>query len=216
MPIDAAACAAPVGQPERPMVDLAFALAGDRLPSAYAFPLEAALVDALPWLGEDEACGIHPIRAPLTADGLILSRRSRLILRLPADRADDARRLTGRRLPVGDVALTIGIPSLRPLTPFATLQARNVATAARDEQGFVADIVGQLDRLGARARLICGRAATLDDGARQIRGFGLVLYELSPAHSLLLQARGLGFARRLGCGVFVHHKIIAGLGGEAA
>lgn len=206
--------AAPAAEPGPPTVDLAFALAGERLPYAYAFPLEAALVEALPWLGEDEACGVHAIRAPLTAFGLILSRRSRLVLRIPAERVDDACRLAGRSLRVGDARLGIGAPSPRQIEPFATLQAWNVATGAADEQGFVDDIACQLEGLGVRAKLICGRPETLDDGARRISGFGLVLHELSPAHSLLLQARGLGSARRLGCGVFVHHRIIEGLGAD--
>lgn len=214
MPLHSALRAASAIESGPPTVDLAFALAGDRLPETYAFPLEAALLEALPWLGKDEACGIHAIRAPLTAFGLVLSRRSRLVLRIPAERVDDACRLVGRSLAIGDATLDIGAPSLKAIEPFATLQSWIVATGAADEQGFLDDVAIQLEMLGVRAKLICGRPETLDDGDRQVRGFGLVLHELSPAHSLLLQARGLGQARRLGCGVFVPHKIIEGLGAD--
>jgi hypothetical protein len=33
-----------------------------------------------------------------------------------------------------------------------------------------------------------------------------MLHELSPEHSLRMQAAGLGAQRKLGCGIFVPHK----------
>lgn len=200
-----------VDRPSPTMVDLAFALAAERLPHDYAFGLEAALLAALPWLAEDDAIGVHPIRAPLTDFGLILSRRARLVLRLPAERVEAAGALCGRELRIGEARLGIGAATLRPIEAFATLRARMVATLAVDEPGFLDDVALQLEALGVDAKLICGKPETLADGSRQISGYGLVLHEMTPAHSLRLQTQGLGAARRLGCGVFVHHKIIEGL-----
>jgi len=196
----------------QPMVDLAFALAGDHLPHGYAFALEEALVERLPWLAEESAAGVHPVRAPETVYGLVLSRRTRLVLRIPAARVAEAGVLTGQRIEFGGAALDVGAATPRPIEAFATLRAWNVASAAEDEAAFREDIAFQLEVLGMRAQLICGKREIMSDGARSLAGFGLALHELSPAHSLLLQAQGLGTARRLGCGIFVHHKIIEGLG----
>ncbi|MBS1189500.1 MAG: CRISPR-associated endonuclease Cas6 [Rhodocyclaceae bacterium] len=196
------------------MVDLSFALEGDSLPHHYPFALEAALLEALPWLAEEENFGVHPIRGPVTDFGLMLPRRAKLVLRLPAERVEAALALSGRSLAIGPESVRLGAAKPRPIEPFATLRAWNVATSAGDEQGFVEAVSFQLEVLGVKARLICDRPEILGDGVREIRGFGLVLHDLSPAHSLLVQARGLGPERRLGCGVFVHHKIIEGLGAD--
>ena len=198
--------------PRQPMVDLAFALAGEHLPLGYAFALDEALVAHLPWFAEEAGAGVHPVRAPATKFGLILSRRTRLVLRIPEARAEAARALSGQRLDVGGAALTVGAAMQREITPFATLSAWNVASSAEDEAAFVEDVNLQLEVMGVRAHLICGKREVCTDGERHLAGFGLALHELSPGHSLLIQEQGLGAARRLGCGVFVHHKIIEGLG----
>ncbi len=202
------------GAGAEPMVDVAFALSGQHLPHDYAFPLEAALMKRLPWLADEPSAGVHPLRAPATAYGIVLSRRTRLVLRLPESRLDGAEALCGARLEVGDAALQVGGATVRPVEPFATLSAWNVASAADDEAAFLEDVAFQLEVLGVRAKLICGRPETMGEGGRRLSGFGLALHELSPSHSLLVQTHGLGPARRLGCGVFVHHKIIEGLGDE--
>jgi CRISPR-associated protein Cas6 len=195
-------------------VDLAFALAGESLPKTYAFRLEAALIEALPWFADEPQAGIHPIRGPVTDFGLILSQRARLILRIPAKRVRDAGSLSGQELAIGPAALRVGAATLRPIVPFATLRSWHVATGAADEQGFVDDVAFQLEVLGIKAQMICGKPERLAEGERQVGGFGLALHDLSPAHSLLLQVHGLGACRRLGCGLFVQHKIITDLGGD--
>lgn len=196
------------------VVDVAFALSGGHLPRGYAFALDEALEGCLPWLADEPAAGVHPLRAAETEFGLVLARRTRLVLRVPASRVADAYALCGRRLELGDAVLTVGVAAERPVVPFATLRASMVASEAGDEAGFTDDVGAELERLGVRARLICGRRTVLDNGRRRLAGFALALHELSPSHSLRLQAHGLGPARRLGCGVFVHHKIIEGLGVE--
>lgn len=194
-----------------PMVDLAFTLSGDRLQADYAPALEVAVCAALPWLQEDESSGIHAIRAPLTDFGLMLSHRSRLVLRIPAGRIDAARQLEGQSLQVGGTRLAVGAPARRAIEPFPTLQAALVLSDAPDEPAFLDDVAFRFEALGIRAKLICGKAGVMVDGVHGRRGFGLVVHEVPAAHSLYLQSRGLGPARRLGCGLFVHHKIIAGL-----
>lgn len=202
---------ADAGPADETAVDVAFELGGDLLPADYPAALEAALVEALPWAAEDPLLGIHPVRAPLTEAGYVLSRRARLQVRALADRASAVEALAGRVLRVGAGGLTIGRASVRPLTPFPTLRAQMVVNAFADEQAFLDDVGMQLEAFGVRAGAICGKPASVSVGGRTLNGFALVLHDLTAEHSLRLQTLGLGPARRLGCGLFVHHKIIDGL-----
>ena len=70
--------------------------------------------------------------------------------------------------------------------------------------------------LGFRhARLICGKARRASAGGGEVFGFSIMVHGVSAAESLRLQVIGLGGERLLGCGVFVAHKSIAGVGDEA-
>ena len=69
----------------------------------------------------------------------------------------------------------------------------------------------RLDELGVAGKLICGKRVTVNDGQRSIHGYSLVLHDLKPEASLLLQYAGLGVDRQFGCGIFVPYKVITGL-----
>lgn len=193
------------------VVDLSFELGGDILPADYPQHLEAALVEALPWASAEPFFGVHPVRAPLTESGYVLSRRARLTVRVPPAREAAVAALAGREFAVGGRRLAIGRGIARPVTPFPTLRAQMVVNALADEPAFMDDVGMQLEVLAVRGEAICGKPARLATAGGTLNGFALVLHGLSAGDSLRLQAIGLGPARRLGCGLFVHHKIIDGL-----
>lgn len=202
------------GGADAPCVDVAFELRGDILPRDYAPLLKRAVLHALPWMEKDPLAGIHAVRAPLTDAGLVLSRRARLQLRVGAAQGDAASALSGKTLMVGDASLGIGAVTLKPVQPFATLRAAMVVSRFDDEQAFVDDVEMQLEVLDIKGEVICGKPATVSHGDRpmsNLSGFAVVVHGLSIPHSLRLQAVGLGAERMLGCGLFVHHKIIEGL-----
>lgn len=196
-------------------VDVSFEVGAAQLPEHYRFALADAVFRALPWMAREPLAGIHPVRAPLTEGGYVLSRRARLQLRVPAAAAEAATALSGAELDLGGVPLTVGAATLRPVTPFPTLRAALVVSRFADEQAFVDEVGMQLEVLEVKAEMMCGRVSTLRDlagaGDRQVSGFSVVLHGLSIEHSLRLQSLGLGASRSLGCGLFVHHKIIDGL-----
>ena len=211
-----------------PVIDLAFTIEGDCLPQAYALPLYEALSAELPWLAGEPLVGVHAIRAPLTTQGWVLSRRARLTLRLPAIRESAARELSGRCLRLGERELRVGVASVKSISAFGTLRAGlvigDLEAASSDQSGenaaagelaneelFMAHIDRLLGAMGVEAELICGKPGAIDVGGRLVPGFALALHELSPSASVLLQARGLGAARHLGCGLFLPHKAIQGL-----
>jgi CRISPR-associated protein Cas6 len=191
------------------MVDLSFEVEGNALPADYAWALYRAVAQVLPWLESEAGAGIHPVKgAPTDRGTLLVSRRSRLILRLPAARVQDAGRLTGCSLDIGGAPLRVGASRVRELTPFATLYARFVTTGSADEQDFLKDVAGLLEDLGTRCKFMCGRSRQARTGEGDIAGFSVMLHEVLPEESVALQQRGLGPRRMLGCGMLVPHKSI--------
>lgn len=200
-------------EPVATRVDLAFPMRGSSLPRDYREPLAAALGERLPWLGREPGTGMHRLNA--VAGGgpsMLLSGRTRLILRVPRERADEAAgALGGCGLNVAEGRVDLGVPSLRELLPWGTLYAHFVASEA-DELGFLAAVEAELQALGATARAIVGRAQALGTGGAALPGYSLMLDHLSPEASLRVLDAGLGAHRRLGCGLFVPHKSAAAVG----
>ena len=191
-----------------PVVDLSFELSGEVLPHDYPAALERAILSELPEVADDPVFGIHRIRAPLTQAGYVLSRRARLQLRVSSSRVATFEALGGLTINVGGAALSIGRPVIRPVTAFPTLRAQMVVNRFDDEQAFMDDVGMQLEVLEVKGEAMCGKPAELEGAEGMLRGFALVMHGLSMADSLRLQVVGLGAGRRLGCGLFVHHKVI--------
>lgn len=194
-----------------PVVDLCFELSGEVLPHDYPAALERAILDVLPEVADDPVFGIHRIRAPLTQAGYVLSRRARLQLRVASSKVARFESLGGRTIDVGGAALSVGRPVTRPVTAFPTLRAQMVVNRFDDEQAFMDDVGMQLEVLEVKGEAMCGKPAELAGADGILRGFALVMHGLSMADSLRLQVVGLGARRRLGCGLFVHHKVIDSL-----
>lgn len=191
-----------------PVVDMVFAVSGVHLPFGYAAALWEALVGRLPWLAEEAGVGVHAIRASSNESGLLLSPRTRLALRLPLRRKEDAARLSGHRLEVEGERLDVGEARARPLEPYPTLSARFVATGAADDLAHQEAVQAMLDEIGMPVRFICGRMRTMRSGGVEVSGAEVVLHQLRPEQSLAMQARGLGGGRHLGRGLFLPHKTI--------
>ena len=200
------------------MVDLVFPIACHTLPVDHSYALGHAVVQVLSWLPDENGSGVHPIQVAVSAHGwerpagaddlLHLSRRTRLVIRVPRQRMEDAKALVGRELDVRGHALMIaGEPTVRPLKPNATLYSRNVALNADDEDGFLHAAAELLERLDIPVRkMLPGKITVIDtpDGALATRS--LMLADLSAEESLRLQQRGLGPCRYFGCGLFIPYK----------
>jgi CRISPR-associated protein Cas6 len=133
------------------------------------------------------------------------------MLRLPRERAQQAFGLEGSRFDLGS-GIEVGSARLRPLFAHVTLYSQFVAVGTSDEVGFMREVQAQLQGAGVRCEVICGKARRAQSQDAEIAGFSLMLHELSPEHSLGMQAAGLGAARKLGCGIFVPHKSAAAVG----
>jgi len=116
------------------VVDIVYRIQCRMLPMDHAHTLSEAIHTALPWFGEERDAGLHLIHGADSGNGwsrpegadalLLLSRRTRLQLRVPIERLDDALALSGQSLDIGGHELIVGEGSSRPLNPNSTLYAR--------------------------------------------------------------------------------------------
>ena len=202
----------PVPEIHAPVVDVAFSVEGTSVPAEHDWPLLRAVEGRLPWFAAEALAGIHPLRTVQTSYGIaLLAQRAKLVLRLPAARLPDALRLQDASFDIGGSALRVGKGHARTLRPSGTLSAHRVATDAGDDAAFEADVARSLQRMGIDCGFISGRRRQGTAGGREIAGFALTLHGLGTADSLRIQCEGLGGDRRLGWGIFVPAKAIAGI-----
>jgi len=195
------------------VVEAVFPLEGKALPRDYAQALLDALAGQVPWLHEDVGTGMHPLKLVSGPESLaLLSQRTRLILRVHANRLDELKALAGVQLDVAGHALRLGVVHLRALQPLATLYAYRVAAASADESAFMQAMEVELASLSIAGERVCGKRQTMQVGGREMTTFSMMLHGLAPEQSLRLQQRGLGPHRLLGCGLFVPHKSAAAVG----
>lgn len=193
------------------MVDVAFTLQGRTLPHEHRFALAEALEAALPWLAREPGAGVLGLK--LVRGGgsaALVSPRTRLVLRVPRERAPAAAALAGQWLQVGAHEVQPRRPMVRELLPYGTLYAHLVAAQDDDELAFLARMRRELDAIGVAAQAVCGRWQSVEAG--RLVGCSLMVSGLAREESLRLLLHGLGAHRRLGCGVFVPHKSAAAVG----
>jgi CRISPR-associated protein Cas6 len=192
-------------------------------PVDHAYALSAAIQAALPWFADEPQAGLHTVHGAASGAGwqrpegedalLQLSHRTRLVLRIPGSRLQDAAALTGRTLDVAGFPMRVGGLATRPLVRIASLFSRSVIFAGSgDEAGFLAAATEALRACGVEAStMLCGRDLTLATPQRSYLTRSLMVTVATPAQSLDLQRHGLGEARKLGCGLFIPHKDVGDL-----
>lgn len=194
------------------MIDVAFDMSGEALPSAYPFALWAELVRQVPQLADGEPVGVLPLRTAESKGEMLLPKRAKLVLRLPQTLADAvSAALSGKELDISGRTLRLGAARLRQIQPYPTLHAQLV-TGSDDELAFMEEVRTCLSAMRIDAKLICGMHKTLRDNGRTLTGYSLVVHDLKPEASLRLQSEGMGEGRCFGCGIFLPHKAIPDLG----
>lgn len=190
---------------------MVFDLEGGTLPSAYPFALWDALLHHAPQLASEKLVGVLPLRATESKEGILITKRTKLVLRLPKVLADPiAKCLVGSTLQIGTNPLSVGHCKSRDILPFPTVHGQLVK-GADNEVLFIDDVKNQLNEMGITAKLICGKRHAINGDQQSIQGYSLVVHDLKPEASLQLQYAGLGEDRQLGCGIFIPYKVISGL-----
>jgi len=205
------------------VVDLHYKIDCKQIPTSHAWELSQALYQALPWIKQDAEVGVHQIHGATSGNGwerppdgelIHLSKRTRMHLRVPLSRIDDADGLVGKTLDVAGYAVTVGKMVTKKIDPFSTIFARYIVVADdMDEEDFLQWVVTELKARDIQARkLLCGISHEIEANNKQIKTRSLMIADLDKATSIALQEVGLGLHRHLGCGIFVPHKGIKAVG----
>ena len=212
------------------VVDLAYKIGCPTIPLDHAHSLSFALLQALPWLSEEEYAGIHLIHGAASGNGwfrpedtenelLHLSRRTRMRLRIPKHRLPEAQALSGQTLDIEGHPLEIGKSDVFQLSSLPTLFSRYVITREElDETQFLEEVAEQLMALDIPCRkMLGGITHTLNFADGPVFTRSLMVADLEPEQSVRLQQVGIGEGRTRGCGLFLPHKGIEAVkkpGGE--
>lgn len=202
------------------VLDLSFNIECRALPLDHAHALAEAIQQVLPWFAEEPEAGLHLIHGAESGNGwyrpdsdndlLYLSRRTRLMLRLPAHRVADAEALSAQILDIQGHALKVGKPSRKPFIQTSILFARYVqADPQQSEEDFIAWALEELRAMRIQCRkLLPGRSRRFQTPQGELFARSLLLADLRSEDAVLLQQKGLGAGRKMGFGLFVPHKDI--------
>lgn len=204
------------------IIDLAFKINCQCLPLEHARQLSLAIHQALPWISEEEMAGIHLIHGAESGNGwqrpedtsnevLYLSRRTRMSLRLPKSRIEDAIKLTGQTLEIDEYKIVVGESSVKLLSTSSTIFSRYVSSSDDEtEDAFQRRAYSELQDMGINVtKLLCGKTHILQGYNADIFTRSLMLAELKSEESIKVQQLGIGEDRKMGCGLFLAHKGIA-------
>lgn len=192
------------------MIDAVYDVSAEMVPASYQVALWDALVRHIPALSGDALVGVIPLRTSTSEAGMLLPRRSKLVLRLTTSLAADFASLSGQVLDLGSCTLQLGSGKLRKIQAYPTLHA-HLVTGGEDEVTFLEEVTVRLTELGIAGNLLCGMRNSIQTPDRSIHGYSLVIHDLKPDDSLRLQYTGLGADRRYGCGIFIPYKVITDL-----
>ncbi len=204
------------------VVDLVYSISCRCLPLDHAYSFSQAVRECLSWMDQEEQAGIHLIHGAESGNGwmrpedtdnqlLHLSRRARMTLRVPKHRVDDARDLSGRTLDIDGYSLEVGDARVKLFSTLPTQFARYVVVPEGigddDEQAFMNYAAQQVRDLGIRVRkLLCGRAHAIRHPDGDLYTRSVMLADLETEEAVLLQQRGIGQHKKIGCGLFIPHK----------
>ena len=200
------------------VVDLVFKLECKTLPLEHAYALSQAIKAVLDWIDEDELAGIHQIHVAESGNGwmrpedptnevLHLSRRTRMSLRVPKERVEDARCLSGQTLDI-DGYRENKVASVKQLSDLTTLFSRYViCDAEASEEQFLLTVAEQLKAMDIPVKkMMAGKQHVIQTPNGGLTTRSVMVADLDKEHSIRLQQRGIGPGRHLGCGIFMPQK----------
>ena len=172
---------------------------------------------------EDKLTGIHTLHGPESGNGwvrseneqIFLSKRTRLVLRIPRTNIDKAKKLESTSLDVLGSSIKIGKSNIKSFLIVRDLICRFVLCDENEtEEDFLLGVKKELFSKGVLIKkAICGKAKSLTINGKNRFTRSLMIADLSKENSLLLQDSGLGDGRIFGCGIFLPHKSVDAVSG---
>ncbi len=199
--------------------DLLFQIDCKTLPLDHGYALSSQISKLIPWIEEEPQSAIHQIHVAESSNGwfrpedpetevLCVSKRTKMMLRLPSSRLEDVKVLTGKSIDIDGHRLTIGSYKLRKLSRLTTIFARYVDTKGiRDENEFLNSMAKELLDKGIKVKkMLSGRLATHSTDTGILLTRKLMISDLDVQQSIQLQEQGIGNKMLLGLGIFLPHK----------
>ena len=202
------------------VIDLSFSIECPCLPVDHAYALSSAIIEILPWLAGEPEAGLHLIhggpsingwQAPESPDEtILLSKRTKLRLRIPKTRVQDAEKLSGKTLDVAGNSMKIGKAKTLLLVNSNTLYARYVASdIEEEEEAFTQRMISELKALEIKfTKILSGRDHTIIGPDGEINTKSLMVSGLPAQDAVKLQILGVGPYQHMGIGLFVASKSI--------
>jgi CRISPR-associated protein Cas6 len=218
-----------------PYVELSFGVVGETLPADHGYGLYSAISKQCSDLHNLPGLAINTISGkPNNEKQIELTETSRLRLRCPSSAIMHVLSLSGKSLGLGSHHVRLGDPKIFQVRAYSELKARLVAI--KHPSGRFDDITPewfldacdrQLKALGIEAAVgiplddsdepakKAMRIKRKDEGKQKgkkretdsVVGYSVIVANLLPEDSILLQARGIGGKRKMGCGYFVPYRL---------
>ncbi len=206
--------------------DLLFKISCPCIPIHHIDTLSKAVIQELPWIIEEPQAGIHEIYIAESGNGwnrpndiMHLSKRTHLIIRVPKDRLKDAQQLTGKILDIDGYPLQVGQSKPRLLQNLSTIFCHHIYfdnIENLSEEQFLTKMAQDLKQQFniTVKKMLCGKNTTLQFQQTSLFTRSIMLADLTPDESILLQENGIGDYKYLGCGLFIPHKGIKAVNAE--
>lgn len=205
------------------MIDVTFRIDCKTLPYDHAYALSNEITKNMPWLLEDNLTGIHTLHGPESGNGwvrsekeeIFLSKRTRLVLRIPRSDIEKAKELENISVNVLGNTIKIGKSNTKTFLVVRDLISRFVLCDENEtEEDFLLGVKKELFSHGVMIKkAICGKEKSFTINGENRFTRSLMIADLSKENSVLLQDTGVGSGRIFGCGIFLPHKSIDAVSG---
>ncbi len=215
--------AAPYSVPDM-VADLSFKLVSRQVPLDHAQQLSDELLKILPWIADEPLAGVHMIHGASTGNGwnrpedagssIYLSKRSRMLIRMPKTRYAEMDALIGKTINLDGNEVTFGEYQIKPFTPLGTLFCRYAILGDNEtEDMFVVRVASELKAMGVNlTKALCGMGHTFNLANGPTKTMSIMVADLDPEDAVEVQKNGIGEGRKAGFGLFVAHKGIKAVG----
>jgi len=203
------------------IIDVLFSIKCKTLPVDHVWALSQEIQHYLPWLTDYEGAGVHHIHVaesnngwvrPNEVDALLYpSKRTKLILRIPSEKYDEVRTLSGKKLKLNQHLIELGNCKKRMLGNSGVIFARHmILKHQQTENAFLSEIANEIKVKTSTnvKKMLCGKTHTIKTPSAELKTIHLMIADLDDATSIKIQQLGLGSGRELGCGLFLPHKSI--------
>lgn len=201
--------------------DVMFSMQCKSLPIDHAWALSEQIQNYLPWIAEDPNSGIHHIHVAESNNGwirpddedalLFPSRRTKLILRVPAAKYEQVQSLNGKTIDIEGHQITLGKHKKRALSNSGVIFARHMLIKPdQNENDFLTEIASEIKQKTNTSvkKMMCGKSHAIKSPHGLQKTIHLMIADLDDETSIKLQQEGLGNGREIGCGLFLPHKSI--------